>query len=278
MHQRPFWCLTEYMTTTTSSAGGYLLDNAGAQVPDRWTALSGLYDEPTFRRFREVGIRPSWSCLEIGAGGGSVARWLAEQVGPDGVVTATDLDTRWLERLQIPNLNVIRHDITRDRLPVLAYDLIHCRLVLTHLPEPVTVIDRLIRSLRPRGWLVIEEFDTGYLDGACPHPRTEAERRANQIREAFAQLLEKRGADLTLGSRLPSLLAERGFESVEVRGSFESGPGVRLLERANLEQARDELTASGIRPEDLDAHLSELPRLPLLMPMMVSVVARKWPS
>lgn len=265
-------------TTTTAASGGYLLDNGGEQVPERWTALSEMFDEPTFRRLREVGIRPGWDCLEIGAGGGSVARWLAEQVGPGGVVTATDLDTRWLQRLQLPNLNVVRHDITRDRLPVLTYDVIHTRLVLTHLPEPEAVIDRLVRALRPRGWLVLEEFDTSYLDGACPRPRTEAEDRANRIREAFTQLIEKRGADLSLPSRLASLLSERGFEAVEVRGSFESGPAVRLLERSNVEQVRGGLIAHGITAEELDAHLRALPRLPLLMPMMVSVVARKWPS
>lgn len=270
------------MTTSTSVSGpvtdGYVLDNADAQVPDRWRALSRLFDEPTFRLIREVGIRPGWRCLEIGAGGGAVARWLAEQVGPDGRVTATDLDTRWLKQLQVPNLTVLRHDVTRDRLPSLMYDLIHCRLVLTHLPAPEAVIDRLIRSLRPRGWLVLEEFDTGYLDGACHRPRTEGEHRANRIRDAFTQLIEKRGGDLGLPSRLPALLADRGFEAVEIRGSFESGAGVRLLERANLDQVRDELIANGITRADLDAHLDELPRLPLLTPMMISVVARKWPS
>ena len=264
--------------TATASSQGYLLDNRGEQVPDRWAALSTMFDEPTFRRLREVGIKPGWNCLEIGAGGGSVARWLAEQVGPQGVVTATDVDTRWLERLQVPNLNVVRHDITRDRLPVLTYHLIHTRLVLTHLPDPEAVIDRLVPALRPLGRLVVEEFDTGYLEGACPRPRTEAEDRANRIREAFTQLLEKRGADLTLPSRLPQLLAQRGFEAVEVRGSFESGPAARLLERANIEQVRTELVAHGITTEELDAHLDALPRLPLLMPMMISVVARKWPS
>lgn len=279
MHQLPVVRLTGSMTTTTAATSGYLLDNAGDQVPDRWAALAALFDEPTFRRLREVGIRPGWDCLEIGAGGGSVARWIAGQVGPQGVVTATDLDTRWLEQQQqLPNLNVLRHDITRDRLPVHTYHLAHCRLVLTHLPDAESVIDRLIPALRPGGWVVLEEFDLSYLDGACPRPRTEAEHRANRIREAFTQLIEKRGADLALPSRLPGLLSARGFEAIEVRGSFESGSAARQLERANLEQVRDDLVAHGITAEELEAHLSELPRLPLLMPMMVSVVARKWPS
>ena len=276
------------MTITNPVADGYLLDNAGLQVPDRWTALSALFDEPTFRRFREVGVGPGWQCLEIGAGGGSVARWLAERVGPDGHVTATDLDTRWLTdsladpanpKPVTPNLTVLRHDVTRDQLPVYAYHLIHTRLVLGHLAEPAKVIDRLIPALRPLGWLVLEEFDPlGYLDGACHRPRTEAEHRANRIRTAFIELLGERGVDLRMGSRIPELLAERGFGEIEVRGSFETGANVRRLERANLEQVRDELVANGITADELDAHLADLPRLPLLMPVLVSTVARKWPS
>lgn len=272
------WMLNEGMTTTNLATDGYLLDNGGREVPDRWAALSALFDQPTFRRFQEVGIRPGWQCLEIGAGGGSVAHWLAEQVGPSGSVTATDLDTRWLAGLDAPNLRVLRHDITRDPLPVHTYHLIHARLVLGHLAEPAAVLDRLIPALRPMSWLVLEEFDpSGYLDGACHRPRTEAEHRANRIRTAFTELLGKRGADLRIGSRLPELLAERGFQEIGVRGSFESGPNVRRLERANLEQVRDELIADGVSAAELDDHLADLPRLPLLMPVMVSTVARKWP-
>lgn len=278
MRHRSVLRLTDTMTTTTAATNGYLLDNAGDQVPARWAALAAMFDEPTFRTLRGVGIRPGWDCLEIGAGGGSVARWIAEQVGPQGVVTATDLDIRWLEQQQLPNLNAVRHDITRDRLPVYAYHLAHCRLVLSHLRDPGAVIGRLIPALRPGGWLVLEEFDLSYLDGACPRPRTAAEHRANRIREAFTHLLVQRGSDLALPSRLPGLLSARGFEAVEIRGSFESGPAARQLERANLEQVRDDLIAHGITAEELDAHLTELPRLPLLTPMMVSVVARKWPS
>ena len=266
------------MSPTTHRASGYLLDNAADQVPDRWSALSALYDEPTFRRFREVGVRAGWHCLEIGAGSGSVARWLSDQVGPRGHVTATDLDTRWVDQLDASNLTVLRHDIVTDPLPIRAYDLIHCRLVLTHLPAPERILDRLIQALRPAGWLVLEEFDIGFLDGACHRPTGEAQHRANRIRTAFTQLIEDRGADLHLGARLPHLLGERGFEAVDARGSFETGANVRRLERANLDQVRDDLIGAGITAAELDTHLADLPRLPLLMPTMVSVVARKWPS
>ena len=53
-------------------------------------------------------MRPGWRCLEIGAGRGSMATWLAERVGPAGQVVATDIDTRYLERLDLPNLHVVQ--------------------------------------------------------------------------------------------------------------------------------------------------------------------------
>jgi hypothetical protein len=37
-------------------------------------------------------VGPGWRCLEVGSGGGSIAAWLCDRVGPDGSVLATDLD------------------------------------------------------------------------------------------------------------------------------------------------------------------------------------------
>ena len=76
-----------------------------------------------------------------------------------GHVVATDIDTRFLETLKRPNLEVCRHDITRDPLPEEAFDLIHARMVLIHLPERDLVLRRLAAALKPGGWLVCEEFD-----------------------------------------------------------------------------------------------------------------------
>ena len=60
-------------------------------------------------------VQPGWRCLEVGAGGrGSMAAWLAEQVGATGHVVATDVDTRYLSRLEFPNLEVIEHNILED--------------------------------------------------------------------------------------------------------------------------------------------------------------------
>jgi len=94
---------------------GYRLAAAGREAAEdeRLSLLEELFD-PLSRRRREL-VRPGWRCLEVGAGRGSMAVWLAEQVGPAGHVVATDVDTRYLERLDVPNLDVVEQTSSRIR-------------------------------------------------------------------------------------------------------------------------------------------------------------------
>ena len=78
-----------------SSDDGYLLANRQFGAQRRLAALSALFDESTFRHLRGVGIGPGWRVWEVGAGGLGVPNWLADQVGGDGEVLATDLDPAW---------------------------------------------------------------------------------------------------------------------------------------------------------------------------------------
>ena len=58
----------------------YLLDNAAPQAPDRFRALAELYDAGTIGHLERCGIADGWRCLEVGGGGGSIARWLAPRI------------------------------------------------------------------------------------------------------------------------------------------------------------------------------------------------------
>lgn len=78
-----------------------------------------------------LSLAPGVRCLEIGGGRGSIARWLCEYVGPKGRVTATDLDTGFLSGLSRPDLDVLRHDVTRDEFPESSFELVHVGAVLT---------------------------------------------------------------------------------------------------------------------------------------------------
>ena len=130
-------------------------------------AIWNLADPITARHVQDTGLGAGWRCLEVGAGGGSIARWLGEQVGVTGSVVATDLDVHRLTDLP-SNVKARRHDILADDLERGAYDLVHGRAVLQHLSDPEAGLTRMANAVAPGGWLVIEENDLGLFTMSGP--------------------------------------------------------------------------------------------------------------
>ena len=114
----------------------YAYDNARAVQSERLAALAEALDPGTVRHLDSIGVGRGWRCLEVGAGGGSIAAWLSERVAGDGAVVATDLDTTVLRELWRPNLEIRVHDVLEDDLPEGEFDLVHVRLLLGWLSEP----------------------------------------------------------------------------------------------------------------------------------------------
>lgn len=95
----------------------YTLPNSWTNAQRRFELLEQCYDPATCRRITDLGIRSGWNCLEAGAGAGSVARWLAGQVGERGGVPAVDLDVALLDVDTASNLEVQQRDLCVDELP-----------------------------------------------------------------------------------------------------------------------------------------------------------------
>jgi 2-polyprenyl-3-methyl-5-hydroxy-6-metoxy-1,4-benzoquinol methylase len=131
----------------------YALNNAQFELERKRLDFSeSLYDPVTFKRLDAIKVTEGWKCLEVGAGGGSVAKQLAQIVGPKGRVVATDINTRFLQQLNILNLEVRQHNILKDDLETNEYDLVHSRNILEHLREPEKAFRRMVDALRPGGW------------------------------------------------------------------------------------------------------------------------------
>lgn len=56
-------------------------------------------------------------------------------------------------------ISFVRHDVTQIPFPTGQSDLIFCRLLLTHLQDPTSVIERWTTQLRPQGFLLAEEVE-----------------------------------------------------------------------------------------------------------------------
>src|SRR5689334_2741407 len=79
-----------------------------------------------------------------------------------------DIGTRFVEHLASDSITVRRIDLREDELPQAEYDLVHSRLVLEHLSGRKQILDRLVATLKPGGWMVMEDYDWtiyGFEDG-----------------------------------------------------------------------------------------------------------------
>src|SRR5688572_6417164 len=122
---------------------GYVMDPSWAGEFERLESMTSGYQEGTFRALSGTGLTKDWRVAEVGAGTGTVASWLCGQAGE---VVATDLDTRFLDALGHDNLEVRTHDIVSGPVEDAAFDLVHVRLVLMHLPQRDKALANLVAS------------------------------------------------------------------------------------------------------------------------------------
>jgi SAM-dependent methyltransferase len=192
------------------AADAYGAGVLGHDVPTerrRLHLLEQLLDPETIRVIEGRGIGPAWRCLELGAGAGSIARWLAARC-PDGRVIATDIDPRYLDPDWAPNLEVRRHDVVREGFPAASFDLVHARALLVNLPARKSVLTKVPDWLDEGGWLVVEEPALFPTDSS-PYP---AFRRLMAALEAA--MAESHGADHRWTRRLPRELASLGLTNI----------------------------------------------------------------
>ncbi|GLY37540.1 methyltransferase [Amycolatopsis sp. NBRC 101858] len=257
----------------------YLLDNRRPEAGERFAALAELFDPWTFRHLDDLGLGAGWRCWEVGAGGVSVPRGLAERVGAGGRVLATDIDVSWAEPAAGGVLEVRRHDVLRDPPPAETFDLVHARLVLVHLKDRAAAMRVMVDALRPGGRLVIEDGDPALQPLACPDERGPGEALANRLRARIRTLMAERGADLAYGRTLPRLLRESGLADVGAEAYFPiAAPACAVLEAATVRHVRDQLLAAELAtPAEIDTHLANLARgdLDLMLAPMITAWGRK---
>ena len=191
----------------------YFADDSPAHAEElRLQALEAMCDGTTTRRLDALGIAPGWRCLEVASGRGSIARWLARQVDPSGQVVATDLNPRFLRGAELPgNIEVREHNVLAHAFEPQAYDLVHARALLVHMPDPERTVARLAAAVRPGGWLLIEEADFSMFRASDAHyPGADAFDRS--VRRLLDGIRSAGIWDGCLGHRTPLFVERLGFE------------------------------------------------------------------
>jgi SAM-dependent methyltransferase len=166
-----------------------------------------VYDDITWARLRALGVGPGWSCLEVGAGTGTIARRLLSEAGAASVL-AVDRDVRFLREPPTPRLDVLRADITAPDFIQGQFRLVHARFVLMHLPERERLITALAQLVAPGGVLVVSDAVDLTCDRTPTTPYTLA------MRAMWQGLRDTIGTDATSALSYPQLLRGAGLVSV----------------------------------------------------------------
>jgi ubiquinone/menaquinone biosynthesis C-methylase UbiE len=238
----------EYALNTATDLGRRQLDH-----------LQELLDPYSQECLSRAGVRPGLRCLDIGAGGGSITRWLADRVGPDGKVVAVDLDTDWLDDLRDhPCVEVYRHDINEGPPVDGPFDIIHVRLVLMHLSRRREILKGLAATLAPGGALVVGEY-TGVPQRALAAPSADDELLFQRVQElAHAHCEREYGISYHWAHELDDAMVEAGLVDPQTiqYSSTATGGGTGCLLNLNYVQQLEAalLARSGLTRAELDRY------------------------
>jgi SAM-dependent methyltransferase len=237
------------MTDTSSPTVGdrYILPT-GKTDASRLDVIHAVYGAVSYRGLDDARIDEARRVADIGCGTGTLSRWMASRLGPDGAVDAIDIAEAQVEIARNapvdPAAAPIRYGVGSAYGPGLEqgiYDLVFCRLVLCHLKEPGKALDQMARLLRPGGRIVLVDMD---IRDIFTMPACDA--FPSFHRELTTPLEAKLHVDYSIGLRLTELLVAAGLSVQSVVADqpiYRSGPEKFLWTdtwRSVLQRAVDE--------------------------------------
>jgi len=236
----------------------YAFDNEWRDARERLRGLEHLLDPGSIRHLEALAVGSGWHCLEVGAGGGTIAGWLCRRVGPGGRVVATDLETRFLQVMDEPNLEVRHHNIASDDLPEGQFDLVFARLVLKHIQERERVLGRMFAALRRGGWLMCEDTDNSSVALLSPGDAASNELFMRVERAKDAAMAARGHA--YCGRQLWGLFHTLELTDIQAEGRvplLRAGTGPARWKRLSVEQLRENIIGAGLATAgEIEAYLT----------------------
>ena len=195
----------------------YTLGYSSSATTTYYSIRSATRDAGFFLPYLKSGM----SLLDCGCGPGSITIGLADVVDP-GKVVGIDIGASYVERAksaaaqqEISNVNFQEGSIYNLPFPDDSFDAAFAHAVLNHLGEPLQALKEMYRVLKPGGVVGLRVL--------CPEEAIQEplDSVMQRTRELADRLYRHNGGDRTIGSRVPVLFREAGFDRVEVSASYE---------------------------------------------------------
>lgn len=195
---------------------------------------------------QRAGVSSASRVLDIGCGGGDVTHLMAE-LAPGAHVAGVDRDPVVIDLARseaadagVGNIEFRVDDVTELVVEEASFDVVYARFLLSHLPDPVAMIERMIGWCRPGGAIVVEDVDVA---GSICWPEDPCFARSVEL---YQQANRACGGDPQIGLRLPAML--RGAGAVEIEATIVQPGGlagdatrIQLLTLVNIAPAAIEL-------------------------------------
>jgi SAM-dependent methyltransferase len=256
----------------------------GAKAVGRLLMLDDIYAPAGKRGLRRAGLKPGMRAADFGCGVGAMTRNLAEMVGPLGSATGIDLHQSQLAEAAnlcaargLANVSFCNADACDTRLPDNTFDLVYCRFLLIHVPDPVACLREMKRVLKPGGIVFAEDGDL--LSGGGTPPSA-----LDHFGGLFERLGPRKGVDYRLGRDLYHHVKRADFDDIEVdiyQPAYSRGRE-RVFLKWSIEEAGNGMVGAGLLTRsELDHTLDQMqtasdnPDILVLMPRMSQVWGRK---
>ncbi len=183
-------------------------------------------------------LRPGLTVLDVGSGPGQTTMELARRVGPEGRITAIDINPEFIERARAR----AREQKLESRIAFVAggfpplpfndasFDRVWCKNVLEYVDSAAETVAEMARVARPGGIVVASDSDWEMM---VLEVGPEAQARSDRIVAAAKAVALK---EPRIGRRLYGLFREAGLREVKVKafsGADQTGRSTPM-QRASL--------------------------------------------
>jgi SAM-dependent methyltransferase len=196
------------MTTTPTSR---YIHGTSPEEQRRLTLMNDVLLNPA--SIRELALRGDERIIDFGSGLGQFSRAMAREV-PRGSVLGVERSDEQLagarrNAADTPNVEFRQGDALDLQLAEEewgTFDVAHTRFLLEHVPDPLRVVQSMVRAVRPGGRIVLADDDHDVLR-FWPEPPG-----FSDLWRAYMRTYDRVGNDPFVGRRLVSLLHQAGAE------------------------------------------------------------------